>query len=596
MKNKTLKILGSGMLLLAMGLLPQCGFAADYDGDGKADFAWFVPETQNWRIYKSSVNYSEEILPRPNIGGGKNDVPLVADFDADRKTDLVLFKVEAGRILIKESGTGRKWISVQGSPGWIPAIADYDGDGKADLAWFIPETQVWRIYESANNYQEKLPRQKIGGPKDIPMPADFDGDGKADLVLFRTATGKILVKGSSTGKLWVSEYGSPSWVPAIADYEGDGKADLSWFIPATQVWRIYESSNNYQEKLPRQKIGGPKDIPVPADFDGDGKADLAVFRNASGKLWVKDLLRQVVSSSSDGSPKWIPPLGYFNMKTYLEYWFIPRKMDGRPWISDAGQRNPSAVSTCTIKRSEEEYFRYYNDDASGAGIGLAYSGDGLNFRVHGEVISNACDPSVIELPQAGLRMFYVRDWQIWSAQSLDGVEWVDEVVVLMPDSVDNGQMSVPEAALLPNGELWIYYCYDLSGANSTRVAIYNGPTLKTADLRNQNYWKRKDLNGLAANTVDPDVVIECKYPLFFRLFFARMVVGGDKGNAVMPGIGSAISIDGINWILEEGARVPATSCMVGDPDVVYTGKKYRMYYYSGNPQQSVSSLSATSPE
>ncbi len=595
MKNKTLKILGSGMLLLAMGLLPQCGFAADYDGDGKADFAWFVPETQNWRIYKSSVNYSEEILPRPNIGGGKNDVPLVADFDGDGKTDLVLFRVETGKILIKESGTGRKWISAQGSPGWIPAIADYDGDGKADLSWFIPSTQAWRIYESSNNYQERLPRQKIGGPKDIPVPADFDGDGKADLVLFRTATGKILVKGSSTGKLWASEYGSPSWIPAIADYDGDRKADLAWFIPATQAWRIYESSNNYQERLPRQMIGSPKDIPVPADFDGDGKADLAVFRNVSGKLWVKDLLRQVVSSSSDGSPKWIPPLGYFNMKTYLEYWFIPRKMDGRPWISDAGQRMPSAVSTCTIKRSEEEYFRYYNDDSSGS-IGLAYSPDGLNFRVHGVVVNNACDPTVIELPKGGLRMFYVRDWQLLSAQSLDGVEWVEEGVLLTPDATDNGQISVPDAVLLPNGELWLYYCYDLFNANSTRAVVYNGPTLKKEDLYNQNYWKRKDLRGLGVHPVDPDVVIDSKYPLLLRLFFARMVVEGSKSDAVIPGIASAISIDGINWILEEGARVSAINGIVGDPDVVYTGKNYRMYYYSGNPQQAVSSLSVTSPE
>jgi hypothetical protein len=47
---------------------------ADYDGDGKADYAWFIPATRMWRIYTSSNSYAER-LPRVQFGG-LGDWPL----------------------------------------------------------------------------------------------------------------------------------------------------------------------------------------------------------------------------------------------------------------------------------------------------------------------------------------------------------------------------------------------------------------------------------------------------------------------------------------------------------------------------------------
>jgi len=308
-------ILSAGLVL---GLMPKESFAADYDGDGKADFAWFIPETRNWRIYKSSAYYNEEILPRPNIGGSKYDIPLAADFDGDKITDLVLFRVNTGKIWVKESSTGRSWASGQGDPTWVPAVADYDGDGKADFAWLIPSTREWKILESSSkDYQERLPREVFGEPNDLPIPADYDGDGKADLAVFSKSSGKIHLKESFTGQIKDSTYGLPTWIPAVADYDGDGKADFAWFIPATQVLRVYESSKNYQERLPRQKIGGPDDIPIPADYDGDGKADLAVFRIATGKIWVKESTTENTQASEYGSPKWIYPAENYSYICHL---------------------------------------------------------------------------------------------------------------------------------------------------------------------------------------------------------------------------------------------------------------------------------------
>jgi hypothetical protein len=239
--------------------LPAMG---DYDGDGKGDYSWFVPKTQVWRVYESSRGYAER-LPRVQFGDA-NDIPVPADFDGDNRTDMVLYRRATGRIKVLESATSRQWESTIGDPWWIAVPANYDGDGQADLAWFVPRTTVWRIYRSSRGDAERMPRVQIGALGDVPVPADFDGDGKADVAVFCEVSGKIWVRYSSLHytNLVSTSMGMPTWLPTVGDYDGDGKADFSWFIPATQTWRVYESSKGYAERLPRVKFGGADDWPL----------------------------------------------------------------------------------------------------------------------------------------------------------------------------------------------------------------------------------------------------------------------------------------------------------------------------------------------
>ncbi|MBT7699324.1 MAG: hypothetical protein HN700_03420 [Verrucomicrobia bacterium] len=184
------------------------------------------------------------------------------DYDGDGRADLAVFRKVDGRVRARLSMTGKVWMEAKGWKAWKPAVADYDGDGKADLAWYVPAASNWRIYESSRGYAERWPREGLGVTGDLPVPADYDGDGKADPAVSRKFDGRIRVRLSTTGKVWMEAKGHKTWKPAVADYDGDGKADLAWYVPSQSNWRIYESSQGYTERLTRETLGLGPDRPV----------------------------------------------------------------------------------------------------------------------------------------------------------------------------------------------------------------------------------------------------------------------------------------------------------------------------------------------
>jgi hypothetical protein len=233
----------------------------DYDGDGKADFAWYEAAAAMWRLCPSAEHYAERAQRLPN--GGANDVPAPADCDGDGKADRVLFRRTTGEVWARYSveGEGDLVLAATGMSDWIPAMADYDGDGKADFAWFVPSAREWRVYASANRYAEQLPRVVIAGSAGVPVPADFDGDGKADMAMFVRETGGIWYRSSISGAIVSSGERDRKWLPAAADYDGDGRADFAWYDPVTQTWRVHESSRGHAERT-RVKFGSANDWPL----------------------------------------------------------------------------------------------------------------------------------------------------------------------------------------------------------------------------------------------------------------------------------------------------------------------------------------------
>jgi hypothetical protein len=264
-------------------------------------------------------------------------VPL--DFDGDSLADLAVRQAD-GKVRVLESSLSAQWVTTVGSSAWIPAFGDYDADGKMDYSWFIPSTTTWRIYPSTSNYAEQLPRITIGGAGDVPAPADYDGDYRTDPAVFRTGSGKLRIRYSSMGytNLITTPMGVSTWLPAPADYDGDGKADYSWFIPATQIWRVYPSTSNYVEQLPRILIGGASDVPIAgADFDGDGKADIAVFRRANGKIRFIESSTGAQWTSGMGSATWLPAIGDYDGDGKADLsWFIPATQMWRVYESSNG--------------------------------------------------------------------------------------------------------------------------------------------------------------------------------------------------------------------------------------------------------------------
>lgn len=211
------------------------------------------------------------------------------DFDGDRLADPSVYEETNGNWCVKLSANDYNQVMLVNSLGgacFSPAGADYDGDGLADPAVYEETTGNWCVLLSRNNYARLGLDAFLGGPGYAPISADYDGDGLADPAVYSTATGDWLVLLSGTGysRLEVSEFLSvPGTLPASADYDGDGLADPAVYLESTGDWILLLSKNNYGQLELSALLGGPGYLPVPGDYDGDGLADPAVYNPSTGE-------------------------------------------------------------------------------------------------------------------------------------------------------------------------------------------------------------------------------------------------------------------------------------------------------------------------
>ncbi len=248
---------------------------ADFDGDGKSDVSIFRPDAGLWYYLNSSNGSAGGVA-----FGAPGDIPVPGDFDGDGKTDTAVFRPADGVWhLLTKAGvyTSRAF----GSPGDVPVAADYNNDGKTDLAVFRPSNSTWYIANSDS--QGTYTYIQFGQAGDKPAPADYDGDGKADIAVFRPvgATGTEWWIQKSSGGVFATQFGVSSDQAVPVDFTGDGKTDIAFWRPSTGEWFILRSEDLTYYAFPFGTVG---DVAAPGDFDGDGKADPAVFR-PSNAVW-----------------------------------------------------------------------------------------------------------------------------------------------------------------------------------------------------------------------------------------------------------------------------------------------------------------------
>ncbi|PHQ74083.1 MAG: hypothetical protein COB75_07710 [Idiomarina sp.] len=304
------------------------GTRHDYDGDGRADHAFYDPQTG--RYYIESTGLGRNLLVETGVING---VPAPADYDGDGLTDAAVMDPANGTWFIRNSLTAQSeivWLGTRAED--IPVPADYDGDGKADPTIRRPSEGFWAIQRSSDAVREFVYFGKQA--TDIPMAADMNGDGYDDFIIRRPTTGDWYVKDAVTGDITQWFLGREAGdIPFVMDYNGDGINEFAIRRPSNRNWFIKElASNDVTEIEFGQQV---TDIPAIYDVDGDGSDDLVIRRaNESRFYWRPVFNYNGVDYSYFGKrDRYIPaaaPLIY--------------RMPGVPWATIAEQQTAVASS------------------------------------------------------------------------------------------------------------------------------------------------------------------------------------------------------------------------------------------------------------
>jgi hypothetical protein len=241
----------NGFRAVQFGLGEDKVAAADYHGSLLMNFGVWRPSNGTW--YFSGLTGD----PSTNFGsfpfGLSTDVPVIGDFDGDRRNDPAVFR--GGDWWIRESLTQMPRFQHFGLATDKPVPADYNGDGRTDIA--VYRDGVWFIRPCATC---AVRVEYFGLASDVPVPGDYDGDGKDDIAVFRPSTGTWYVNGSTIG-FTAFQWGLNGDMPLSGDFDGDGKADVGVFRPSDGNWYIRRSLTGSPLAVHWGQNG---DIPVPS--------------------------------------------------------------------------------------------------------------------------------------------------------------------------------------------------------------------------------------------------------------------------------------------------------------------------------------------
>lgn len=249
---------------------------ADFDADGKTDIAVWRSSDSIWYIIESNTGQL-----RFFHWGEVGDALVPADFDGDSKADPAVFRASDSNWYVINSLTNTISVVRWGVPGDMPVVADYTGDQKADFAIYRPSEGTWYVRGSDGRFRT----YHWGEAGDIPAPADFNGDGVTELTIFRPSEGRWYSINPVDNSINVSslQWGVNGDVPVAGDYSGDGKADFAVYRPSEGKWyRFY--TDTFTQHVTTLGVDG--DVIAPGDYDRDGKQDLAVFRPSEGKWYI----------------------------------------------------------------------------------------------------------------------------------------------------------------------------------------------------------------------------------------------------------------------------------------------------------------------
>lgn len=321
-------------------------FPADFNGDGKVDFAFISGSGGSYRV-QFYYNLGNGIFALGEDSTTVDTTPVflvgVAELNGDNRPDLVFNSPfqPAGfgsLVVLINQGEGKFLRSAMEYPyqnlrNLNPGILDFNGDGALDLMAMNSDSQGkgYTVYTNdgsgsftARPYNERIPGVPVGDldgdskadflrisnydyqDNSVPLKVfdetqltvvknvcnkfgqtkivDFDGDGLADPSFWRESDGRWRYQARNFPyTVETYNWGQPGDIAMPGDYDGDGRTDHAVFRPSVGTWFYTNSSTG---ALSGVQFGADGDRPVASDYDGDGRTDIAVFRPSTGVWYI----------------------------------------------------------------------------------------------------------------------------------------------------------------------------------------------------------------------------------------------------------------------------------------------------------------------
>jgi len=265
----------------------------DFNADTKSDVLLYSQATGILKVGIGDGTGHFTFAPTITISPGYNFIGR-GDFNGDGKTDLLLYRQSDGAATVALSqGDGTfTFVGQIFSPGFTSVvIGDFNGDGISDVIVYNNQTSPFNAYllpgDGSGHFASGTGLFFGGGF--VVYPADINVDGKTDFILYRPTDGTVFVALSSGTSFTYHYllYSSGFTAFKIADANGDGFPDLVLYNATNAIGYLLLGDGAGNFPTGTSLFFGPgMDYVDLRDANGDGRQDVLLYRTSDGTSFL----------------------------------------------------------------------------------------------------------------------------------------------------------------------------------------------------------------------------------------------------------------------------------------------------------------------